>query len=181
MRKWGGMHPALRAVFVGVVACAVILAVGLFAGASPDDAISNAVFYALLIGGGLFFMTSQFPAAGPTLNGRRKRVIFLRFRDSPPGSLGSIWQMGIASAGPSRIDFQPTTERSLIPSGRSRAFTGLGTTGVPARKASRHDHQQDVPLDFWIIIMDSDSGVIEIAAQRDTLQQIQHAVGSASP
>lgn len=180
MRKWGEMHPALRAVLVGVVACAVILAAGLILGGNLEDAVANAAFYALMIGGGVFFMTTRFPtdAAKPVEPG--KVVIFLRFPDTSPGSLSSIWQMGIASPGPGRIDFQPTVRGELIASGRSKALTGLRATEFPPRKANHHDGQQEVPLDFQIISLNSDGGVVEIAASPATLQNLQRVV-SASP
>jgi len=180
MRKWGGMHPALRAVLVGAAACAVILAAGLIAGESLEDAIANAVFYALMIGGGVFFLTKRFPTAAEKLDEHGTLVIFLRFPGSPPGSLSSIWRMGIARPGAERIDFQPIVDDTLIPNGRSKALTGLGAAAIPTRKTDRHDHQQDVPLDFQILTLDSDDGVIEIAASRATLQKIERAVGSAS-
>jgi len=181
MRKWGEMHPALRAVLVGALACAVILAAGLIAGGSPDDAIANAVFYALMVGGGVFFLTKRFPTTAEKLHEHGDLVVFLRFPDSSPGSLSSIWQMGIARPGARRIDFQPIVDDTLIPSGRSKALTGLGTSGVPVRKVNRHDNQQGVPLDFRILTLDSDGGVIEIAAGPANLQKLEHAVESASP
>jgi hypothetical protein len=88
MRKWGEMHPALRAVLVGVVAFAAILAAGLILGGELDDAVANAVFYALLIGGGVFFLTT-FPTGTVKLDEPGKFVIFLRFPGSSPGSLNS--------------------------------------------------------------------------------------------
>src|SRR6478609_2018191 len=133
MRKWGEMHPALRAILVGALACAVILAAGLIAGGSLDDAIANAVFYALMVGGGVFFLTKRFPTTAEKLDEHGDLVVFLRFPDSSPGSLSSIWQMGIARPGARRIDFQPIVDDTLIPSGRSKALTGLGTSGVPVR------------------------------------------------
>ncbi len=179
MRKWGEMHPALRAVLVGVVAFAAILAAGLIVGGDLDDAVANAAFYALMIGGGVFFLT-RFPTDIAKLNEPGTLVIFLRLPDSSPGSLSSTWQVGIASPGPGRIDFQPTVHNELIPSGRSKALTGLRATGSPPRKASRHDGKQEVPLDFHIISLNSDRGVIEIAASPATLQNLQRAVSTPS-
>ncbi|WJH22953.1 hypothetical protein [Pseudarthrobacter defluvii] len=179
MRKWGEMHPALRAVLVGVVAFAAILAAGLILGGDPDDAVANAVFYALLIGGGAFFLT-RFPADTANLDEPGRFVIFLRFPGSSPGSLSSTWQAGIASPGPGRIDFQPTIHDELIPIGRSKALTGVRATESPPRKANRHDGKQEVPLDFHVISLDSDRGVIEIAATPATLQNLQRVVSTAS-
>ena len=180
MRKWGEMHPALRAVLVGVVAGVAILAVGLSVGSSPDDAIANAVFYALMIGGGLFFLTTRFPTAAAKLDGHGQLVIFLRFPDSPPGSLNSLWQMGTANPHVGSIDFQPIVDDDAIPSGRSKALTGLAVTDLQIRKANRQDNKQDVPWDFRIITLASAKGVIEIAASPAGVQKIQQAVASTS-
>ncbi|MDP9986637.1 hypothetical protein J2S98_001794 [Arthrobacter oryzae] len=176
MRKWGEMHPALRAVLVGVVACAAILAAGLILGGTLEDAVANAAFYALMIGGGVFFMTTRFPTDAAKPDEPGKFVIFLRFPDSSPGSLSSTWQMGVASPGPGRIDFQPTVHGELIASGRSKALTGLRATEFPPRKAKRQDAKQEVPLDFHVISLNSDAGVIDIAAGPATLQNLQRVV-----
>ncbi|NUT70979.1 hypothetical protein [Pseudarthrobacter sp. C4D7] len=181
MRKWGGMHPALRAALIGAVAFAVILAAGLMAGGSAEDAIANSVFYGLMIGGAVFFMTKRFPTAAVKLDQHGTLVIFLRLADAPPGSLNGNWQMGIAGPGPQRIDFQPIVDDALTPGGRSRAFGGLAALDIPVRKANRHDNHQDVPLDFLILALDSDHGTIEIAAGPDSLRRIRRAVGSPSP
>jgi len=90
MRKWGEMHPALRAVLVGAAACAVILAASLIAGQSLDDAAANAIFYAMMIGGVVFFMTKRFQTAAERLDEHGDLVVFLRFPQSSPGSLNSV-------------------------------------------------------------------------------------------
>lgn len=180
MRKWGEIHPALRAVLVGAVACAVILVASLFAGQSLEDAMANAIFYGLMIGGGVFFMTKRFQTAAERLDEHGDLVVFLRFPRSSPGSLSSVWRMGIAVPGAQRIEFQPIVDDSLTPSGRGMTFTGVGLADIPVRKADRHDNQQDVPFDFRIITLDSDGGVVEIAAGPATLQKIQDAIGPAS-
>jgi len=179
MRKWGEMHPAFRAVLVGVVAFAAILAAGLILGGNLEDAVANAAFYALLIGGGVFFL-ARFPTDTARLDEPGRFVIFLRFPDSSPGSLSSAWQVGIASPGPGRIDFQPTVHDELIPSGRSKALTKVRTTESPPRKANRHDGKQEVPLDFHVISLSTDRGVIEIAASPATLQDLQRVVSTPS-
>jgi len=180
MRKWGEMHLALRAVLVGAVACAVILAASLIAGQSLDDAAANAIFYAMMIGGVVFFMTKRFQTAAERLDEHGDLVVFLRFPQSSPGSLNSVWRMGIAVPGAERIEFQPIVDDTLTPSGRGRTLTGVGVVDVPVRKANRHDNQQDVPLDFRIITLGSDGGVIEIAGGPATLQKIEHAIESES-
>lgn len=176
MREWGAMHPALRALLVGVLTCGVVLAAGLIGGSSLDDAIANAVFYALVFGGGVFFATKRFQQPAGTLDENGQVMMFLRYPNAAPGSLGGIWQKGIASAASGRIDFQPAVNDELIPSGRSKTLTGLTVLALP-RKPGHHDIQQGVPFGFQIITMESDKGIIDIAASPGTLQKIQEGLG----
>ncbi|MFF1253513.1 hypothetical protein ACFVYC_13565 [Pseudarthrobacter sp. NPDC058329] len=106
-------------------------------------------------------------------------MMFLRYPNSPPGSLSGIWQMGVANPGPGGIDFQPAVYEELIPSGRSKSLNGLRTTDLPPRASNRHDNKQAVPFGFQIITLDSDGGLIEIAVSPATLQRIQDAVEPA--
>lgn len=122
----------------------------------------------------------RFRRTAARLEEHGQSLMFLRYPNSLPGSLSGIWQMGVATPAPGRIDFQPAVYDELIPSGRSRALTGLNVSPAPARKADRHDNKQAVPLAYQIISMESDGGVIEIAASPDTLQKIQEAVQPAS-
>jgi hypothetical protein len=87
--------------------------------------------------------------------------------------------VGIASPTAGRVDFQPAVYDELIPSGRSQALTGLQAIGMPPRIASRNDNKQAVPFGFQVITLDSDGGVIEIAASPTTLKKIQDAVEPA--
>lgn len=88
--------------------------------------------------------------------------------------------MGVGTPSPGRIDFQPAVYDELIPSGRSRALTGLRTTGLPPLTAGRDDKKQAVPFDFEVITLDSDGGVIEVAASPATVKKILEAVRPAS-
>ena len=106
--------------------------------------------------------------------------MFLRYPNALPGSLSGVWQMGVATPAPGRIDCQPAVYEDLVPSGRSRALTGLGATQSPPRKTGRHDNKQAVPYNFTVITFESDGGPIEIAASPDTLQKIQDAVEAAA-
>lgn len=180
MKEWGAMHPALRAALVGAVVWAVILGAGVASGSPLDDALANAVFYALLAGGGLFFAAKQVRATAGTLDRDGQALVYLRYPNSLPGSLSGIWEMGVATPGPCRIDFQPAVYDELIPSGRSKVLAALRVLSPP-RKATHKDSKQGLPFDFQIITLESDRGVIEIAASIDILQRIQEAIGSRYP
>jgi hypothetical protein len=89
--------------------------------------------------------------------------------------------MGVAAPAPGRIDFQPSVYDELIPSGRSRALTGLHLTGMPPRVAGRNDQKQGVPFGSQIITMESDGGIVEIAASPATVAKIMEAVDGSVP
>lgn len=180
MREWGAMHPALRAVLVGAAVCAVILGAGLLAGSPADDAIANAVFYALIFSGVIFLTARRSRATSAELDRAGQSLMYLRYPNSLPGSLSGIWEMGFATAGPGRIDFQPALNDELVPSGRNKALTALRVMSLP-RKASHKDTHQGLPVAFLIITLESDSGIIEVAANLHTLQKIQKDIGPARP
>jgi hypothetical protein len=169
------MHPALRAVLVGAVACAVILGAGLIGGSPPEDAIANAVFYGLAFGGVLFFISQSFRASTgkPRKDGRMP--VYLRYPNALPGSLHAHWEMGVAALGPGRIDFQPAVYDESVRSGRSRALTALSILSPP-RTARHLDTRQGVPHGFQIIALESSGGVVEIAASPATIRTIQDAI-----
>lgn len=179
MREWAAKHPALLAIVVGAAVCSITLGAGLILGESLEDAIANAVFYGLIFGGGLFFISQGFPKTSAGLDENGQSLMYLRYTEAPPGSLRGMWEMGLASPAPGRIEFQPAIDDELIPSGRSRVLTGLGVMS-PGRKAMHHDNKQGLPLGFQIVTVDSDGGVIEIAASPRTLQKIRQVVGPTS-
>ena len=155
----------------------IILGAGLLAGGPADDALANAVFYALIFGGGLFFTAKRIRATADRLRRDGQTLVYLRYPNALPGSLSGIWEMGVVTTGPGRIDFQPAVYDELIPSGRSRALTALQVLSPP-RKATHQETKQGLPAGFQIITFESDRGVIEIAANVDTLRKIQEDVGS---
>lgn len=102
----------------------------------------SGLFYALILAGGTYFAQKRFRRTAARLEEHGQSLMFLRYPNVLPGSLSGVWQMGVATPSPSRIDFQPAIYDQLIPSGRSRALTGLGTTGPttrsrPCRSTSR--------------------------------------------
>jgi hypothetical protein len=183
MRKWWReLPPGLKVVVIGVLAFATYLGMNLLLFRDRfGDALFSALLYTLLIAGGLHFTQKRFRRTKARLDEHGQSLMFLRYPNARPGSLSGVWQMGIASPTAGRIDFQPAVYDELIPSGRSRGLTGLQATGMPPRIASRNDTKQAVPFGFQIITLDSDGGVIEIAASPATLKKIQDAVEPASP
>lgn len=157
------------------------MGVDVLLGQRLDTAVINSVFLMLFFGGSAYFGQKRLRKTKGRLDERGQSLMFLRYPNSLPGSLSGVWQMGVATPTLGRIDFQPAVYEDLVPSGRSRALTGLSVTESPPRKADRHDNKQTVPYGFQVITMESDGGTIEIAASPDTLQKIQDAVEPASP
>lgn len=177
---WRELPPGQQAAAVGAITFAVYLGMNLLIFRdSLDDALFSALVYTLVVAGGLYFTLKRLRRTKARLDEHGQALMFLRYPNARPGSLSGVWEMGIATPRNGRIDFQPAVYDELIPSGRSRAITGLRATGLPPRIASRHDHKHAVPFGFRINTLDSDGGLIEIAASPATLQKILEAVEPA--
>jgi hypothetical protein len=181
MKRWRELPSGLRIAVVGTVAFAFYMGAGLIFGDEFDSALVSGLFYGVIFAGGTYFTQRRFRRTAARLDEHGQSLMFLRYPNTLPGSLSGVWQMGIANAAPGRIDFQPAVYDELIPSGRSKALTGLHITDPAPRTATRNDYRQAVPFDYQIITLDSDGGVIEIAATPATLQRITDAVEPASP
>lgn len=181
MREWAAKHVGLVSVLAGLAGGIMAVAVDVLLGQRLDRAVINSVFFMLFLGGSAFFGQKRLRKIKATLDESGQSLMFLRYPNSLPGSLSGIWQMGVATPVPGRIDFQPAAYEDLVPVGRSRTLTGVHATQSPPRKADRRDNKHAVPYGFKVIALDSDSGTVEIAASPDTLQKIQDAVEQASP
>jgi len=181
MRKWAAEHPVLSSALFAILVGVVVLIVDILLGRKLDTAIANTVFWMLFFWGSSYFAQKRTRKTKARLDEHGQSLMFLRYPDSRPGSLSGVWQMGVATPAPGRIDFQPVVYEDLVPTGRSRALTGLHSVPSPPRKADRHDNKQAVPYGFQIINMDSDGGPIEIAASPDVIRKIQDDVAPASP
>lgn len=181
MEKWAAKHPILLSVLAALVGGIVAVAVDVFLGQRLDSAVLNSVFLMLFLGGSAYFGQKRVRKTKARLDEQGQSLMFLRYPDTLPGSLSGVWQMGVATPAPGRIDFQPVVYEDLVPTSRSRALTGLQSAPSPPRKSDRHDNKQAVPYGFEVISMDSDGGTNEIAASPDTLQKIQEAVEPTSP
>jgi hypothetical protein len=145
-----------------------------------DQAIFGAVFYALLVGGSCYFTVKRLRKTAAKLEEHGQAVMFLRYPNSLPGSLSGIWDMGVATPAPGRIEFQPAVYDTLVPTGRSKSLTGLRVLSPP-RQRDRTDSKQGIPAGFQVMALQSDRGVIEIAASPETLQKIQETLDPTHP
>ncbi|MFP5313370.1 MAG: hypothetical protein ACLGH7_13375 [Actinomycetes bacterium] len=180
MKEWAAKHPGALSVVAALVGGIVAVAVDVLLGQELDRAVINSVFLMLFLGGSAYFGQKRLRKTKARLDEQGQSLMFLRYPNSLPGSLSGVWQMGVATPAPGRIDFQPAVYEDLVPSGRSRTLTGLHAAPAPPRKADRHDNKQAVPYGFQVITLESDGGVIEIAASPDTLQKIMESGESAT-
>ncbi|MDQ1053097.1 hypothetical protein QE394_001025 [Arthrobacter sp. SORGH_AS 212] len=178
-RDWVGGHPILHAVLVGIATGFLWLGVSLILGRNAGFAAINGIFYGLAVAAMTLFAQRRFRKTDARLDERGQALMFLRYPDARPGSLSTIWQMGIADPAPGRIDFQPAVYEDLVPTGRSKALTGIGSISAP-RYAHREDNRHDVPPGFQVVSAESDGGLIEIAARPKTLQRIREAIESSA-
>src|SRR6478735_11251688 len=163
MRKWAAMHPVQSSALFAILAGVVVLIVDMLFGRKLDTAIANTVFWTLFFWGSSYFGRKRVRKTKARLDEQGQSLMFLRYPDSLPGSLSGVWQMGVATPSQGRIDFQPAVYEDLVPSGRSRALTGLHAIQLQPRKADRQDNKQAVTYGFQVITFDSDGGPIEIA------------------
>lgn len=180
LREWGAKHPGPLAVLAGVAGGVLILAIDLLFARGLDQAIFDAVFYALFVGGSCYFTLKRLRKTSARLAEHGQAVMFLRYPNSLPGSLSGVWDMGVATPAPGRIEFQPAVYDTLVPRGRSKSLTGLRVL-APPRRRERNDSKQGIPSWFQVMALQSDGEVIEIAASPETLQKIQETLDSTHP
>lgn len=174
---WREISPIQRAAVVGAVVFAFYFGGQvLITRESLDSALFGALVYSLLLAAGTYFGEKRLRRTKARLDEHGQSLMFLRYPNARPGSLSGIWEMGIATPAPGRIDFQPAVYDELIPSGRSKALTGLKATGSPPRKTNHQNNKHGVPFGFMVITFDSDGGLVEIAAAPGTLQQLYEAI-----
>lgn len=178
-RDWVGRHPILHAVLVGIATGFLWLGFSLTLGRNAGFAVANGIFYGLAVAALTLFAQRRFLKTDAKLDEQGKSLVFMRYPNARPGSLSTIWQMGIADPAAGRIDFQPAVYENLVPTGRAKALTGLVGISAP-RYADRNDNKHGVPPGFQVVSADSDGGSIEIAARPRTLQRIREAVESTA-
>lgn len=111
---WRELPPGLRVVVIGVLVFATYLAMNLLLFRNRfDDALFTALFYTLVIAGGLHFTQKRFRKTKARLDEQGQSLMFLRYPNARPSSLSGVWQMGIASPTAGRIDFQPAVYDEL--------------------------------------------------------------------
>ena len=178
MKEWLRDHPH-QALAVG---CVLFFAFGtgiwIAAGRDLKTALVTAFVWFLFY---WFIALTQLRRRRKTtasLEGRGQTMVYLRYPDSRPGSLDSIWNQGIAtpSSTPSSIHFQPALYDTLEPAGRATTIAIEGFS-PERRNVSRKDRKYIPDYGFQAMTFTTETGPLEIAAHAETLDKLTRTLG----
>ena len=175
MRKWGAEHPVLLAAIVLTLTGVAIFGAKLALGDPVDDAAFSAFFWLIVLGLSWFFTAKRLRNTADRLAERGQVLAYIRYPNSRPGSLSGIWNMGVATLAPGRIEFQPAVYDTLEPSGRATSLTVLGAA-PEMRRITRQEKKYVSHPGFQVITLTTESGDVEVAAGPGTIQKIRDLV-----
>ncbi|MGO4856537.1 hypothetical protein [Arthrobacter sp. 2MCAF14] len=172
MKEWARQHPylamAIGYVLFFVFATAVWMAVGRHSLA--DSAITAFVWtlgYWLLA----VFGIRRSRKTRARLEETGQIMVYIRYPDSRPGSLSSIWNQGIATPSAGSIHFQPAVYDTLEPSGRATTIKVQDL--LPERqKLSGKDRKYIRVNGIQAMTVLTDEGKLEIAAHPESLDRL---------
>jgi hypothetical protein len=172
MRQWVHRNPR-PAIALALLAAWVVIATGTLAFGRPLlDAFIEATFWTVLSGIALVFELRRTRRVKARLEEKGQIRAFLRYPDALPGSLSGIWNMGIATPGAERIDFQPAVYDTLEPSGRPTQIKVLEV--LPGRRPINSKDRKYIGGidDLQLMSLLTDQGMVEIAASPDSLAKL---------
>jgi hypothetical protein len=142
MKKWLAAHRKAIALVVLVVAYVTAVVIFVSLGHGLEEAISNAVMWAIYAAVLWYFDARRQRKTAAKLSDQGGILVYIRYPDSLPGSLSGIWNMGVATfTGAAGMKFQPAVYDSLEPSGRATTFAALAPASSEPRKIDRKDHK----------------------------------------
>ncbi|MBD1543562.1 hypothetical protein G9E11_15220 [Arthrobacter sp. IA7] len=122
-----------------------------------------------------YFTVKRLKQTSDRLTKQGQHLVYLRYPEARPESLSGIWNMGVATLSPGRVDFQPAVYDTLEPSGRPSVLEGLEAASVP-RRLNRQDTKYVTPRAFMVMTYQTDGRTVEIAASPESLQKIRETV-----
>jgi hypothetical protein len=172
MRQWIQRNLRLAIVLALLVEWVALAAGNLAFGDPLLDATIEASIWTVFSGIALTYGLRRNRRVKARLEEKGQIRAYLRYPDSLPGSLSGIWNMGIATPGRGRIDFQPAVYDTLEPSGRPTRIQVLEV--LPGRRPiSREDRKYIGGIGILqVISLLTDQGRVEIAASPDSLSKL---------
>jgi hypothetical protein len=138
--------------------------------------LTKAVMWAIYMGVLWYVQMRRKNKTQARLDSQDRILAYVRYTDSPAGSLSSIWNMGVVTFDrPSGMKFQPSVYETLEPSGRPTSFTLIDAVSSEPRKIGWTEHKYMPHQGFKLIRLGTDKGDLEVAASPQTLRTILDA------
>lgn len=179
MRPWVKKHPvvvcALSLVLIFVGWLALLVAWG-----SPAEEAAVQALMGVGIGSLVaFFIAGSRRKTERKLEAHCQILAYIRYPNSPPGSLSGIWNQGVLTPSVGKLEFQPALYDSLVPSGTVTVFNVLHVS-PKVRKLRGRDSRYLGVVGFQAISATTDQDVIDIAASPASLQKLIERLASRS-
>lgn len=171
MKKWVRQHPYL-ALAVSYVLL-FVFATGIWFAVRHDlaYALTTASAWTSIYWLFAVFQVRRRRKTKVRLDDHGQIMIFLRYPDSRPGSLNSIWNQGIATPSTRSIMFQPAVYDTLEPSGRPTTIA-IQKLLPERRKVNGKDSRYTTVHGLQAMILMTDDGKVEIAARPESLDKL---------
>ena len=176
MRTWVRQHP-YQALACGYAIFFVVTAAVWFVVDTRDlvDALLKAFVNTLVYWLFALFHIRNVRKTQKRLDEEGQVRAFIRYPDSFPGSLSSIWNQGVATPTAGSIRFQPAVYDNLEPSGRPTEFK-VRKVFPERRKVTGKDRKYMPAYGFRAITLLTDGSKVELAASPESLDKLVEIV-----
>jgi hypothetical protein len=169
-------HRGMVALVFVAVAWGAGIVLSVIWGRPLDEVLTRAAMWAIYMGVLWYMQIRRKNKTQARLDSRDGILAYVRYPDSPAGSLSSIWNIGILTFdGPAGVKFQPSVDESLEPSGRPTIFTSIQAESTEPRKIGWSEHKYMPHQGFQLIRLVTDKGNLEVAAAPESLRTILEA------
>jgi hypothetical protein len=176
MRKWLTDHRRMVALVIVAVVWGTVIIVSLIWSRPLDEVLTKAAMWAIYMGVLWYMQMRRKNKTQSRLDSQDGMLAYVRYPDSPAGSLSSIWNQGVVTFdGPAGMTFQPSVYETLEPSGRPTTFTSIQAESTEPRKIGWSEHKYMPHQGFQLIRLVTDKGDLEVAATPASLRKILDA------
>jgi hypothetical protein len=171
MKDWVRAHPYQALVLGYVLYYVLTTALWVSVGHPLEDALITAFMWTLSYGFVAYIGVRRRLKAKARLEEQGQVMAYVRYPDSPPGSLSSTWNQGIATPSAGSIHFQPAVYDTLEPSGRATTITVEDL--LPERRKVTGKDRKYIQ-GYWLQAMTlvTENGKVEIAGSPESLDKL---------
>jgi hypothetical protein len=171
MRPWAKKHPVVFRILLLVAIFAIELILLLVWRRPLGSAALQASLWTGIMALLGFITFGSRRKTERKLEAKGQILAYIRYPNSPPGSLSGIWNQGVLTPSIGALAFQPAVYDTLEPSGRATYFVVLDV--APERRTLRgKDARYIGEMGLQAISATTDQDVIDIAASPASLQKI---------